>query len=80
MSKKLNFYLQGMIGRNADIDLVVAEFVGQKADLKSTLKSMKSEQQALQRQLDQEHRKVINMQTVIDLHMLEYEQKPAEER
>lgn len=77
--KKKGIFFQGMIARNADIDLVVAEVVGERADMKAQIKAMRSDQQALQRQMEREHRKVTDMQTVLDKHMLEYERKASEE-
>lgn len=73
MSKNKAIFLQGMSSRNADIDLLVAEHVGAKASLKAEIKALKAEQQTLKRQLDREHQKVTDMQTILDRYMLDYE-------
>ncbi len=73
MSKINLKYLQGIRGRDADIDLVVAEFVSERAGMKARIKAMTAENEALKRKIDGQHRKIIDMQTVLDVYILKYE-------
>lgn len=79
MTTRNHDIINGIVGRDADIDIVVAEFVSDRKQLQATVEELKSRIEALKGELAGKDQKLVSMQNAMDLYMLDYESKANED-